>query len=938
MKISPRPLLLRSLAFAASALAAHGQAVAPVDDKAPIQLSPFQVSTDNDVGYAAANSLSGSRLNTDLKNTPAAISVFTKEFLDDIGALNTLGAMEYALNASREFTDYTGLASAQQSDGNIQVRGFTGASLARDLFVWRVSSDVFNTERLDFSRGPNSILNGVGGPGGIVNTTTKRAHLAGKSTDQVQVRIGSWDDYRATVDVNRSVGKTIAVRANVLWQDRESWREFEFLRTKAGTLAATYRPFAHTEIRVQGEYAERSQLNAMPWPSADYAGDWLAASRPLAANNTEAVGGTIANGNRFVVYDPLGGTGLVSWSGTRLTAKAPGSPSLTGNARAFTDFSILPRASYLGGPGTGSDNRYGTGSVFIEQRLGGLILELAFNHQRDARRADFGISWNSMGAYGDVNALIPRTALPNGALPANAGQRNPSAGQFYVQGQAGYRDIKNETDTWRVTAAYELDLERRRLGRHQFAALASSEAYNFFTAALNEVNVTPPGTTLYPLDITVAANQLWRRTTLDFSSSDPNKRGALDPRAYPLVNVNGITSGYRRTNDASNLQTTTTDSLMLAGQSNFWRDRVVATWGFRRDAQDFWNGANATRDPVTREFSLKLAKQANTDFAGNTRTYGLVVRPLPWLGLVYNNADNFVPQTPIDINDQPMGPRFGKGQDIGVKLSLWSGKINLTLSRYRLTETNRTANDAAITTSLVPAINEIWEALGRPERTITSPRDSVDNTGRGWEFEVTANPTRNFRLTLNASDTEVVQSRTLPRAEAYLAANLAAWQQSASRPLVAPYTAIDTNVNPTVADAIRSATNWLAVIRRADGQAPRQAVQYRVNSFGTYTFRTSGAWYDSLALGGGVNYRSAPVTGYDATRNFAAVHGGEVILLNGMLSKTWQTRFGRFRTQLNVDNLLDNDDLLITDKDNTGTWRYMFQSPRRWSVTVTRPF
>jgi len=145
-------------------------------------------------------------------------------------------------------------------------------------------------------------------------------------------------------------------------------------------------------------------------------------------------------------------------------------------------------------------------------------------------------------------------------------------------------------------------------------------------------------------------------------------------------------------------------------------------------------------------------------------------------------------------------------------------------------------------------------------------------------------------------------------------------------------------VNPTVADAIRSANTWLAVIRRAEGQSPRQTVKYRINGFGTYTFRKTGEWYDSLSLGGGVNYRSKPVTGYDATRNFAPVFGGEVILINAMLGKTWTTKFGPFRTQLNVDNLLANDDLIITDKDNTGTYRFLFQQPRRWSVTVTRAF
>ncbi len=41
---------------------------------------------EKDAGYQAATPPSGPRLNTSLKDTAAAISPFTKEFLDDIGA------------------------------------------------------------------------------------------------------------------------------------------------------------------------------------------------------------------------------------------------------------------------------------------------------------------------------------------------------------------------------------------------------------------------------------------------------------------------------------------------------------------------------------------------------------------------------------------------------------------------------------------------------------------------------------------------------------------------------------------------------------------------------------------------------------------------------------------------------------------------------------
>ena len=46
----------------------------------------------------------------------------------------------------------------------------------------------------------------------------------------------------------------------------------------------------------------------------------------------------------------------------------------------------------------------------------------------------------------------------------------------------------------------------------------------------------------------------------------------------------------------------------------------------------------------------------------------------------------------------------------------------------------------------------------------------------------------------------------------------------------------------------------------------------------------------------------------------------------------------RLRLQINVDNLLAEDALLVTDADQIRAYRYVFQTPRRWSVTSTLIF
>ena len=42
---------------------------------------------------------------------------------------------------------------------------------------------------------------------------------------ELATSVGSWSTYRTTVDVNQTVGKSAAVRANAVWQDGRGWRE-----------------------------------------------------------------------------------------------------------------------------------------------------------------------------------------------------------------------------------------------------------------------------------------------------------------------------------------------------------------------------------------------------------------------------------------------------------------------------------------------------------------------------------------------------------------------------------------------------------------------------------------------------------------------------------------------------------------------------------------
>lgn len=936
----PRLGALLASVFALSTPAvAQTASTPPAGSESTIVLSPFEVNVAQDQGYTATNTLAGSRLNTSLRDTPAAISVFTKEFLDDIGAINVTQALEYSLNGGQNLTDATGNAITS-NDVLVQFRGFTGASLGRNYFGWALASDSYNIERIDFSRGPNSILFGIGGPGGILNTSTKRARI-GSQVQQMRFRAGSFGDKRAELDYGRTLVKgKLAVRANFLFQDRDDWREFVGSQRKGTALAATWRPFKNTEIRFDGEYGDVNQVVTAPWPAQERFQAWVDNGRNISQTYGQAVPGTGANNSRMWIYDPASGLGPISWFGSRVSNSGPTAPGLGNNTSAITDQSILPLDTAVTGPAFRSDNTYYNWAFFVEQRVSDFSFEAAFNRQLEKREHYRPQVFNDVALRYDVNARLPD------------GRPNPNVGRLYTDGQLQV-DYRNQMrDDYRVTGSYDLDLRNRSpwLGRHNFAALWSRRENLGRNDGLNEVNLTPDGTANYPRDLTNTNNQIRRRTYLDFSSSDPALRGMHDPVQNP-INANGVVSGLVRTRDASQDNLNRVDSKMVAFQSKVLRERIVLTGGLRNDRQRDWsstadlNGNGATdddRDPITRTFPKRIRNVNATYAEGDTRTYGIVLHATSWLSLYYNNANNFIPQADLDIFGNPLGNREGQGQDMGIRLSLLDNRISASIARYETEESNTSVGRD---NAFINAINSIWQTIGRVDLFAeSSSRDSQGTKGEGWEYEVTANPLPRWRLSANFSETEQVTSGIQPRNGAYVEANRARWQQSAGVPLqivggAVPTIDQTTGQPSTVATAIRTIDGLYAGFRQSEGQSRRQLRRYNGNIFTSYTFSPGAGWLRDLTVGGGANYRGKAVVGYDTSRGNAPLYGSAYTLVNAMVARNF--RLGertRMRLQLNIDNLLGEKDLLVADADQNRVYRVIFQAPRRWSVSSTFTF
>jgi iron complex outermembrane receptor protein len=189
-----------------------------------VQLDIFRVSTQQDRGYRASNSVSGSRVDTPIKDLPFAIQAFTSEFIKDVRPSGFIDLVRFAPGVSAQNFGFT------TGDTGIALRGFSIGTFSFPLRDGLIGPSTFSfnaTERVEIIKGPASFLYGQLAPGGIVNVITKSPLQKFQNT--ISVTAGAYDFFEAQVDVGGKLGNTgFAYRLPVLYtKDIRYWDPYE---------------------------------------------------------------------------------------------------------------------------------------------------------------------------------------------------------------------------------------------------------------------------------------------------------------------------------------------------------------------------------------------------------------------------------------------------------------------------------------------------------------------------------------------------------------------------------------------------------------------------------------------------------------------------------------------------------------------------------------
>lgn len=199
------------------------------------------------LGYRAQKIDSATKTSTPLRDLPQSITVVTKEQIRD----QSMGSIADVVN-------YVPGITAHQGENNRDQLVIRGNSTSADFFLNGVRDDVqyyrdlYNVERVEALKGPNAMIFGRGGGGGVINRVTKEAGFS--KLREITFQAGSYNNKRFTADFGQPLNHRMTVRAAALYENSGSFRKSVYLERYGINPTLTIAPSSDTRITLGFEH------------------------------------------------------------------------------------------------------------------------------------------------------------------------------------------------------------------------------------------------------------------------------------------------------------------------------------------------------------------------------------------------------------------------------------------------------------------------------------------------------------------------------------------------------------------------------------------------------------------------------------------------------------------------------------------------------------
>ncbi len=611
-------------------------AAASASNDEPVVLSPFVVDTSKDKGYRATNSISGTRLNTAIKDLPMPLEVITPEFIRDTGAYNLRQSLSYSagvtIQSQNDWSTANAYANpggvnnpngqtANKTDSTIKIRGFLTDVSLRDGFRRQVTTDSVNVSRVEVVRGPAALLYGIGNFGGVVNYLVKQPE--DRLRESASLTVGTHEFVRGEVDFTGPVTDVPGLGFRLSAAVQRNGDYTEYFENKKAFVAPifTYKPFEKTVLTFDFEYGQNRQD-----------GIGFQSLRARADIDADEATGSQARFERagFVVH-PGQNLRTMRWSGP--------------------DTSLSTRAGNLQIKGT-------------QELLPKLNLLAAYNHSSVTfKRRDVNGNVVSGGSGPVALRTSFRPVILDAARGDNEGFQSRDVPDAIVQ--YGWQDQIEGTrsDQSRVELTYSLNVFSGR----KWAAFK-----NDFLAGVST-------------EYDKSTEQIFGIPML---SGVFNYKSPADPSPFRFATQGDGTPSVPLRALSWNRNHATNTGLYAVYQGQFFNKMLTLVGGVRQDRNSVkFRTSSFDYDTGGLEdtFGASTPRQKH-----NTKQLGVSISPIRQLSFYAMTSEGLMPNFDgeVDLTGVPLDATKAKNREIGLKFDVWGGRISGTISKYKITRSN----------------------------------------------------------------------------------------------------------------------------------------------------------------------------------------------------------------------------------------------------------
>ncbi len=270
---APRTAVAQAAVLVLCSAAAQAQTTTVPSPTAEATLAPVTVSSGAEqenptapvTGFVAQRALSATKTDTPLIETPQAISVVTRDQMEAQGVQTLRQVTAYTAGAvSNYFDSRVDSFKARSGDVSQYQDG-----LLRTYGTYNTSRpDPYTLERVEFLRGPTSVLYGQGSVGGVLNLTSKRPQA--DTLREVQVQLGNNARKQIAADLTGALDQDGQWLYRLVAVGRDSGTQVDHVDDNRVVFAPslTWKPNADTSLTLQALHQKDqsgSLIGFFPW-------------------------------------------------------------------------------------------------------------------------------------------------------------------------------------------------------------------------------------------------------------------------------------------------------------------------------------------------------------------------------------------------------------------------------------------------------------------------------------------------------------------------------------------------------------------------------------------------------------------------------------------------------------------------------------------------